>query len=298
MSEQENDGVINMGVRKPVNPEPEAEKINMARQAMGNSEIPDAYLKQMVDDEFPVITDNVPLPSRGVFYPNKQGSIKIKHLTAEDENILTSADLIRNGRVLDVLLDNAIIDSSLTADDMVVGDRNAVLMYLRKEGYGDDYEVKIGCPECSENFKTSVRISDIEPKNLEVAPDSNGEFFIKLPKSGWQVKFRMLTGKDENYLSQLSGKNKKGKKGVVYSNMLTERLLLQVMEVNGNRDKLQIKKAISNMPAIDSLYLREYMAEVEPGLKLESNYTCTNCGHNFDGDIPITPKLFWPNANL
>lgn len=298
MSEQENDNVINMGTKKPMEAAPEAEKLNMARQAIGNSEVPDAYLSQIVDDEFPVITDNVPLPSKGVFYPNKQTSIKIKHLTAEDENILTSADLIRNGKVLDVLLDNAIIDNSMSADDMVVGDRNAVLMYLRKEGYGDDYEVKIDCPECSESFKTMVRISDIEPKNLEVTPDSMGEFTQKLPKSGWVVKFRMLTGKDENYLSQLSGKNKKGKKGVVYSNMLTERFLLQIMEVNGNRDKLQIKKAISNMPAIDSLYLREYMGEVEPGLKLESNYTCTNCSHNFDGDIPITPKLFWPNAKL
>lgn len=298
MSEQENDNVINMGARKPVASNQEAEKIGAVRQAIGNSEVPDAYLNQIVDNEFPVITDSVPLPSKGVFYANKQSTVKIKHLTAEDENILTSADLIRNGKVLDVLLDNAIIDSSLTADDMVVGDRNAVLMYLRKEGYGDDYEVKIDCPECSESFKTTVRISDIDPKNLEIAPDSNGEFSTKLPKSGWVVKFRMLTGKDENYLSQLSGKNKKGKKGVVYSNMLTERLLLQVMEVNGNRDKLQIKKAISNMPAVDSLFIREYMGEIEPGLKLESNYTCTNCGNNFDGDIPITPKLFWPNAKL
>jgi hypothetical protein len=298
MSEQENDNVINMGGKTPVATPPEADRINAARQAIGNSEVPDAYLSQIVDDEFPVITDNVPLPSKGVFYPNKQTTIKIKHLTAEDENILTSADLIRNGKVLDVLLDNAIIDNSMSADDMVVGDRNAVLMYLRKEGYGDDYEVKIDCPECGESFKTMVRISDIEPKNLEITPDSMGEFTQKLPKSGWVVKFRMLTGKDENYLSQLSGKNKKGKKGVVYSNMLTERFLLQIMEVNGNRDKLQIKKAISNMPAIDSLYLREYMGEVEPGLKLESNYTCTNCSANFDGDIPITPKLFWPNSKL
>jgi hypothetical protein len=292
MSEQDN--VINLGQKRPV----DQEKINVAAAAMNNAEIPDYVLNQMVDDEFPVITDTVPLPSKGVFYKNKQATVKIKHLTAEDENILTSPDLIRNGKVLDVLLDNAIIDNSLTADDMLVGDRNAVLMYLRKEGYGDDYEVKINCPSCSEDFSTIVKISDIEAKPLEKTPDSNGEFMIDLPKSGWKLKFRFMNAKDENYLSQLSGKNKKGKKGVVYSNLLTERFLLQIMEVNGNRDKLQIKKAISNMPAIDSLFLREYIADVEPGLKLETNYTCTNCSHNFDGDIPITPKLFWPNAKI
>jgi hypothetical protein len=292
MSEQDN--VVNLGAKKPV----DQEKVQAAAAVMNNAELPDYMLNQIVDDEFPVITDTVQLPSKGVFYKNKQGSVKIKHLTAEDENILTSADLIRNGKVLDVLLDNAIIDSSLNADDMLVGDRNAVLMYLRKEGYGDDYEVKIGCPSCSEDFTTIVKISDIEPKLLETTPDSNGEFLMELPKTKWKVKFRLLNGKDENYLAQLTGKNKKGKKGVVYSNLLTERFLLQIMEVNGNRDKLQIKKAISNMPALDSLYLREYVAEVEPGLRLETNYTCTNCSHNFDGDIPITPKLFWPNAKI
>lgn len=292
MSDQEN--VINMGQRRPL----DQEKIQTAAQVMNNAEIPKEILNQIVDDEFPVITDTIPLPSKGVFYPSKQSTIKIKHLTAEDENILTSADLIRNGKVLDVLLENAIIDNNLSADDMVVGDRNAVLMYLRKEGYGDDYEVKINCPECTEEFKTIVKISDIETKELELTPDSQNEFSLKLPKSSWNVKFRLLNGKDENYLTQLSGKNKKGKKGIAYSNLLTERLLLQIMEVNGNRDKLQIKKAIANMPAMDSLFLREFMSQVEPGLKMESNYTCPNCSHNFDGDIPITPKLFWPNSKI
>jgi hypothetical protein len=263
MSDQDN--VVNLGQRKPA---AETEKIQAAATAINNPEVPDYMLNQMIDDEFPVITDTIQLPSKGTFYKNKQSTVKIKHLTAEDENILTSPDLIRNGKVLDVLLDNAIIDTSLTADDMLVGDRNAVLMYLRKEGYGDDYEVKINCPSCSEDFATIVKISDIESKDLDSQPDSNGEFFVDLPKS------------------------------VVYSNLLTERFLLQIMEINGNRDKLQIKKAISNMPAIDSLFLREYVGNVEPGLKLESNYTCTNCSHNFDGDIPITPKLFWPNAKL
>lgn len=294
MSEQQDENVINLGQKRT----PEQEKIKVAQQALGNQDIPDAYLNQIIDDEFPVITDVVPLPSKGIFYPNKQSGIKIKHLTAEDENILTSPDLIRSGKVLDVLLDNAIIDSSLSADDMLVGDRNAVLMYLRKEGYGDDYEVKVNCPECSQTFETTVKISEIESKELSSLPDSQGEFTVVLPKTKWTVKYRLLTGKDEGYLAQISGKSKKGKKGVAYSSVLTERFLLQIMEINGNRDKLQIKKAISNMPAMDSLYLREFMGEMEPGLKLEANYTCKNCSHNFDGDIPILPKLFWPNSRL
>ena len=89
MNDQDN--VINMGQRKTA---AEPEKFQTASQAINNPDVPDYLINQMIDDEFPVITETVPLPSKGVFYKNKQSSIKIKHLTAEDENILTSPDLI------------------------------------------------------------------------------------------------------------------------------------------------------------------------------------------------------------
>ena len=106
---------------------------------------------QFIDTEFEVPTDIVNLPSKGMFYPNGKSTVEIKYLTAEDENILTSQDLIKSGKVLDVLLESSIVDKDITAQDMLTGDRNMVLLSLRSTGYGDEYETKTKCDSCGAN---------------------------------------------------------------------------------------------------------------------------------------------------
>lgn len=253
---------------------------------------------EFADNEFTVPTDDVSLPSGGMFYPNKQNTVKVKYLTAEDENILTSPELIRSGKVLDVLLENSIIDKGLSPDVMLTGDRNAVLLSLRSTGYGDDYPVNMTCPKCNNDYETSVKLSELTHKKLTVTPDSNGEFEVELPKMHAKLKFRLLNGKDEAYLTKVAERSKKIKTNVQFSTLLTERYLLQVMEFNGNRDKGYIKKVINSMPIFDSLFLREYMREIEPGVNLEREFECTSCGEVYNDTIPITARLFWPNAKV
>lgn len=254
--------------------------------------------KEFMDTEFVVPTDDISLPSEGVFYPNGQKSVKIKYMTAEDENILTSPDLIRSGKVLDVLLENSIIDSELSPESMLTGDRNAVLIALRSTGYGDDYPVKMTCPKCSHEYETSVKLSELTHKKLEIRPDANGEFDAELPRSKYKLKFRLLTGKDEAYLTKVAERTKKVKSNLQFSTLLTERYLLQVMEFNGNRDKGYIRKAVSSMPAFDSLFLREFMKEIEPGVNLEREFDCPSCGELYNDSVPVTARLFWPNARI
>jgi transcription elongation factor Elf1 len=253
---------------------------------------------EFADNEFMVPTDDVALPSGGMFYPNKQSSVRVKYLTADDENILTSPDLIRSGKVLDVLLENSIIDKGLSPDVMLTGDRNAVLLSLRSTGYGDDYPVNMTCPKCGHEYEQSVKLSELKHKKLETQPDANGEFEVELPKMKAKLKFRLLNGKDESYLTKASQKSKKVKTNIQFSTLLTERYLLQIMEFNGNRDKGYIKKAISSMPVFDSLYLREYMRDVEPGVDLEIEFNCPSCGEVYDDTVPVTARLFWPNAKI
>lgn len=275
------------------------QKFDKIAEALGNNpDIKPHMMAEMIDNEFPLITDTVELPSKGIFYNNKQSHIKVKQLTAEDENILTSADLIRSGKVLDVLLDNAIIDSTLSADDMLTGDRNAVLLYLRKEGYGDNYEVRMTCPHCGEEFLDQVLLSELKYKTLKENPDSDGWFSVSLPKTKWTIRFKLLTGKDENYLVKAKELQKKTKKNIAYSQLLTERFLRQIVSINGKSDKLDIKKAITNMPIGDSLFLREHMGSVEPGVDMDHEFICSKCGESFEEAIPIRANLFWPNARI
>ena len=254
---------------------------------------------QFIDTEFEVPTDDVSLPSGGLFYANGKDSVKIKYLTAEDENILTSSDLIKSGKVLDILLKNAIIDTDLTPEEMLTGDRNAVLMALRTTGYGDDYEVNTTCPSCSHENNSIVYLSELGRKEMADKPDSEGLFALQLPKCKANIKFRLLRGSDEVRLQKVAELGKKTiGKNIKVQTVLTERYLLQIMEVNGNRDKTYIKKFISVMPIADSLFFREYTKEIEPGVDLTYDFECKSCGHNYNTDVPITAKLFWPNAKI
>lgn len=266
-----------------------------AQEVAEKHEIP----TQFVDTEFEVPTDFIDLPSKGVFYKNKKQSVEVKYLTAEDENILTSGDLIKSGKVLDVLLQNAMIDKDITPDEMLTGDRNAVLIALRITGYGDDYETKTSCPSCSHVNEKPILLSSLTNKEIDLTPDSEGFFDVQLPKCKANIKFRLLTGSDENRLQKVAEVGKKTIKGKLkVATILTERYLLQIMDVNGNRDKTYIKKFIGVMPIADSFFFREYLKEVEPGIDLNHDFECDNCGHNYSQEVPITAKLFWPNATV
>ncbi len=295
--EEKNDS-ITLGGKKGVDAPQTTNNTNQQAEHIKSMSDSSGVPAQFIDTEFMVPTDEIELPSQGKYYPNGQKTLKVKYLTAEDENILTSPDLIKNGKVLDVLLEHAIIDKTLRPNDMLTGDKNAVLLSLRSTGYGDDYEVKMTCPDCTEQYKTSVKLSSLKYKTLEGEPDQNGEFSIKLPKMKMVVKFRLLTGKDEDYLAKKVESMKKIKKSTGTSNLLTERYLLQIMEMNGVRDKIYISNAIAGMPISDSYFLREYIGIIEPGVDMDHEFECKNCGHVYEDVVPITARLFWPNAKV
>ncbi len=275
------------------NETPISERVERTSQDIAKEHnIPEQYL----DTEFTVPTERVELPSKGVFYPNKKSSVTIKYLTAEEDDILYSADLIKSGKVLDVLLDKAVIDRDLRPEDMLSGDRNYLLIEMRKTGLGSDYAPgEISCPSCGQSHSPTINLDLLKSKDLEITPDSMGEYDVQLPIIKANLKFRLLIGRDEKRLAKLSETKSGGAGGVRVSKVVTEKYLMQIMEVNGNRDKLHIKKFISIMPMKDSAFFREYLRRIEPGLDLSYDFDCPNCGHVDSRDIPITPKLFYPD---
>ncbi|MEK6829910.1 MAG: hypothetical protein AABY15_07355 [Nanoarchaeota archaeon] len=255
--------------------------------------IPEQYL----ETEFQVPTETVELPSKGVFYPNNKSSVTIKYLTAEEDDILYSGDLIKSGKVLDVLLDKAVMDKDLRPEDMLSGDRNFLLIEMRKTGLGNEYVPgEIQCPSCGQVHEPTIDLDKLKAKSLEIAPDSMGEYDVQLPLIKANIKFRFLNGKDEKRLSKTNDtKGGKNTGGIKVSKLITEKYLMQIMEVNGNRDKLYIKKFIGIMPMKDSAFFREYVRRIEPGLDLSYDFECPSCGHIDNRDIPVTPKLFYPD---
>jgi predicted RNA-binding Zn-ribbon protein involved in translation (DUF1610 family) len=256
--------------------------------------IPEQYL----DMEFQVPTEEVELPSMGAFYPNNKKSVTIKYLTAEEDDILYSPDLIKSGKVLDVLLDKAVMDKDLRPENMLSGDRNYLLVEIRKTGLGNDYVPgEIQCPSCGQVHEPTIDLSKLGSKTLEIMPDSDGEYEVELPIMKMRIRFRLLTGVDEKRLGKLAEVKGTKNGGIRVSKLVTEKYVMQIMEVNGNRDKLYIKKFIAAMPMKDSGFFREYVRRIEPGLDLSYEFECPSCGELDIKDIPITPKLFYPDLD-
>lgn len=261
---------------------------------------PNQMPNEFIDNEFLVPTEDVELPSKGVFYPNGKKTVKIKYLTAEEDDVLFSPELIKSGKVLDALLQIAVIDKDLNPNDMLIGDRNAILIHLRRTGLGDLYQPgKMTCPDCGEEYVPDVDLSKLQMKWLEDMPDENGWYKFLLPIMKKNIKFRLLNGHDENKITKSTNVGtKKGTGKYQVSKGVTERYRLQIMEVEGNKDKLYIAKLISAMPMKDSVAFREYAKLISPGVDFNYNFECKHCGHVYEEDVPMTYRLFYPNADL
>ena len=239
--------------------------------------------------EFKLPTETVELPSKGLLYPEDselaKGTIEMKYMTAKEEDILTNQSYIRNGTVLDKLLKSLIV-SKINFDDLLIGDKNAIMVAARILGYGNEYTFDYNGEE------QTVDLSQIENKPLkeELFSTRINEFTFTLPKSGNAVTFKLLTHKDEQDISrELEGLKKINKDA---SPELTTRLKYMITSVEGNREKKDIRNFVDNyLLAQDSRALREYVREMQPDVDL--TFFPSNGSDRVN--IPVGINFFWPD---
>lgn len=252
------------------------------------------------DDEYAPPASSVKLPSRGLTYPPESPlyrceSIDIKPVTAKEENILSSPVLIKKGVVLTELMRACITNRMIDPDAMLVGDRNAVLVSIRVSAYGATYGASVTCPDCGEADDHDFDLSRLTLKTLDAEPvggPGNNEFAFTLPSSGREVHFKLMdavtVGKLERDLEAI--KKKTGKEQGV-----TMRLLSQVTRMHGVKEPKDMARAIESMPAQDARALRLYMDKIAPGVDMEQEFECSNCGKTNEVEIPIGTEFFWPS---
>jgi hypothetical protein len=245
---------------------------------------------------FEIPFDVIELPSKGLLYPGKNNTVKVQYLTAADENVLTSPNLIKNGKVLDVLLERKLKDSPIPVRDMLIGDRNSIMIWLRATGYGEIYPVKLTDPNTYEEFEYDIDLSTLKSKSLNAEPDENGLFDFELPKSGKKIKFKLLTVGDESNIIKTAEMREKKLKTQI-SNTLTYRLEAQIQSIDGNTDRNFISQYIQYMPAFDSLKFREYSDSIEPGIDMEVEVEGPS-GETFPVTVQLGLDFFWPNARV
>jgi hypothetical protein len=243
----------------------------------------------MEESKFKMPTETVELPSKGLLYPEDselaKGIIEMKYMTAKEEDILTNQSYIKNGTVLDKLMKSLIV-SKINFDDLLIGDKNAIMIAARILGYGSEYTFEYG------GETQTIDLTQIENKPLkeELFTNNTNEFTFTLPHSKNTVAFKILTHKDEQDINrELEGLKKINKDS---SPEMSTRLKYMITSVEGSRDKKDIREFVDNyLLAKDARALREYIKEIQPDVDL----TFFPSGGSNRVNIPIGVSFFWPD---
>lgn len=256
----------------------------------------------MADYEFP--TEVIELPSKGLVYPESnplsKGSVEIKYMTAKEEDILASQNLIRKGVVLDKLFESVLVSKDVKISDIVVGDKNAILLATRILGYGSDYQVDITDPFTGENQRTSIDLAKIQTKEIdESLLNRENKYEFELPLSKKKVVFKILTHKDEQDITAEVAALQRLQKGSDVTNDVTTRLKYMIVEVDGNSDRGYINKFVVNgLLARDSRALRNHVREMSPDMDMRFDFTSELTGESEALDIPFGVGFFYPSEWL
>jgi hypothetical protein len=210
--------------------------------------------------------DVVPLPSGGIFYPSKKKSVKVGYLTAVDENILVSIDSRKTVKesIILPLLRNKLYEPDLRPEELLDGDIEAILLFLRNTSFGPEYNINAIDPGTGKEFTANLLLDELNIKRPKVSPDPDGTFTTQLPKSNLTVKLKPLTMRDTIEIENILDKYPQGR----VSPVVTLRLNRMIVELNGNSNKEEISKFIETMPILDSKHVRSFLVENEPRLDL------------------------------
>ena len=248
----------------------------------------------MAEVNFP--TEVVDLPSQGLLYPKdsplSSGKIEVKYMTAKEEDILTSANLIKKGIVVEKLIESLVVDKSIDIDTILVGDKNAILIASRILAYGKKYEVEI------DGQTVEVDLTTLKDKEVDKSVFTKGvnEFEFELPATKRKLTFKLLTSGDEKSIdTEIKGYEKVGD-GIGYD--LTTRLKNMILSIDGDTKRASINSFVDNeFLSRDSLAFRTYANKIMPDVDMTSEYIDED-GEEKEFTVPMTVQFLWPTINL
>ena len=241
-------------------------------------------------------TEEVTLPSKGLIYPQDnplaKGTLEMKYMTAKEEDILTNESYIKNGTVIDKLLQSLIV-TPINYNDLVIGDKNAIMVAARVLGYGKDYEFTLNGEDHTVDL---TEVEDIELKEENLFEKGKNEFEFTLPTTQKTITFKILTHGDEKKIEQEVKGNKKINKN--NSAEYTTRMKHMILSVDGDYERKTCRQFVDNqLLARDARALREYIKEIQPDVDLVFDLE-TSAGDVQGVRIPIGVTFFWPDTEL
>lgn len=253
-----------------------------------------AYYERISQPQYNQAYDVIPIPSGGKVYKSKKSAFRVAYLTAADENILTSPNLLKSGKFLEILINRKLLETEIRYNDLTIGDRNAIMIWLRASAYGEMYPVTL-VDNDDIPFETEIDLNTLKFKPLGAEPDGEGYFDFMLPRSKKQVKFKFLTLSDIDDIDEKIENDKNNGELINYSSTYT--LEKHIVEVDGVRDRGYIKDFVEGMRIGDSDALRTYIEEIESGVELKIKVE-TPRGGSLETFLPLNIQFFWPKFKL
>lgn len=240
-------------------------------------------------------TEIVPLPSGGKYYPDghplSSGEVEVKYMTAKEEDILTSQNLIKQGKVIDVLLDS-LVQGDFDMNDMLIGDKNAVMIAARVLGYGKDYEFEMEDPLTGEKEKQVLDLTTLDHKEI----DFDGDYTFELPNSKRVLGWKFITQRDENEISEELKALRKVTKRSGIEQEVTTRLRKVITSVDGDESVGTVNNFVNNeFLSRDSKAFRDYLLSVTPDVDLNIIVDFSS-GEEVEVTVPMTVEFFWPKS--
>ena len=239
-------------------------------------------------ENFTLPHDVVSLPSGGIFYKSKKKSIKVGYLTASDENFLIGARSGNENIVL-TLLRNKMYEHDLRPEELLDGDVEAILIFLRNTSFGPEYIINLVDPQTNKTFTHTVILDELNIKKTQNQPDENGFFTTMLPKTGVTVKLRPTTFYDTVELDKMVEQYPAGRQAP----RVTWKLQKQIVEIDGDSDRGKIAMFVDTLPIMDSKYIRTFLRENEPSLDLKRTATAPS-GELVSYEITFGVEFFRP----
>ena len=258
--------------------------------------------KQVMSKTHDFPTQVIELPSKGLLYPDghplQKGTIEIKYMTAREEDILASQNLIKKGVVLDKLFESIVVEPNVDINDIFIGDKNAILLATRVLGYGSDYEVEVTDPFTLERQNVVIDLSKVKTRDFdENLVNSQNRYVYTLPTSKKEIEFKLLTHGDEVEINnEIQAKQRlyKGKVEVDFN--VTTRLRYMILSVDGNDDRKFVNNWVENgFIALDTRKFRNHVNSISPDMDLKFEFTSEITGETEALDIPFGVSFFYPS---
>jgi hypothetical protein len=250
--------------------------------------------------QFP--TEVIDLPSKGYFYPKdnplSSGQVEIKYMTAKEEDILTSGNLIQKGIVLDKLLEALIVTEGVTLDDVLIGDKNAIMVASRVLAYGKEYPITFTDASSGRKRDETIDLTLLEDKKVDFKQFTKGvnEHQFELPTSKRVVTFRFLTQKEERKIDDELKAMKKFTKESGIDPEITTRLKISIVAVDGDESRNTINTFVDNeFLSVDSFAYRTYLTSISPDVDMTVMIELDN-GEVEEIAVPVTAQFFWPST--